>query len=75
MTGYMTDVEGCVDVGLPDPMLLPLIEVAADVLKDLELSRSAVVAAAAARLRPPGHARRARAAPDPASPARRCDVP
>ena len=35
-SGRVTDVDGGVHVVLPDPMVLPLIEAAADVLKELE---------------------------------------
>lgn len=36
-TGKATDTEGGIDAAVPDALLLPLIEVAADVLRELEL--------------------------------------
>lgn len=38
MSGRVTDVDGGVDAALPDRMLLPLIETAADVLRELEVA-------------------------------------
>ena len=37
MASHMTDLHMGTDIAVPDPMLLPLIEVAAEVLKELEL--------------------------------------
>ena len=41
MSSHVADVDRGVDVAVPDPMLLPLIEVAADVLRELEHRRRA----------------------------------
>ena len=60
MSSRAADVDGGVDVAVPDPLLLPLIEVAADVLRELEIGDVPAVAAPAPRLRPAGPARRAR---------------
>jgi len=62
-----TDLDGDVDGAVPDPLLLPLIEVAADALREMEIGDAPGFSPTAARLRPARPAGRARTAPAPAA--------